>query len=94
MTHPALRWTVRADRRTADFEAVRAELLSLAETLVGLEVELVDRLDFDAATDAGAFRDFVPIAVARAPDLAILEAMAEELLLEFGYRLDVLPMPP
>lgn len=84
-------WTVRADRRTADYDRVRDELLSLADTLVGLHLQLATRDAFFAAPDSGTFRDFVPIATAHADDVAVLEAMAEELLAELGYEVDVVP---
>jgi hypothetical protein len=83
-------WTVRADRRDADLERLRAELLELDQTLEGLRVTLVDPQQVEDAPDGGAFRDFLPVAQASARSEQVLEVMAEELLLEFGFLVDFL----
>lgn len=84
------RWTVRMDRREGRFEAVCSEMRLLEATLEGLSLEMISPKEFEDAPDEGAFRDFHPIAYASAPDDRILEAMAEELLLEFGFLVDFL----
>ena len=82
-------WTIRADRRTAKFGVVAEELDDLAATLEGVSIQLVDRHSWDDAPDAGAFRDFHPIATVTGQRQA-LEYLAEELVAEFGYQVDFL----
>ncbi|MBH25618.1 MAG: hypothetical protein CMH57_14435 [Myxococcales bacterium] len=89
MTPPTFRWDIRADRRSVDFEHLQAELRELGETLSGLEVELLSHERFLALPDEGAYRDWGPVAVATAADPRILEALAEELILEFGFQIDM-----
>jgi len=89
MTTPTFRWDIRADRRSVDFERLQAEIRELGETLAGLEVELLSYAHFQALPDEGAYRDWGPVAVATAQDPRILEALAEELILEFGFQIDM-----
>lgn len=84
------RWTIRADRRTLPRDVLRGELEELAETLTGLDLTVLPQADFDDAPDRGAFRDWAPVAVVTAADPRILDALAEELVLEFGFQVDVL----
>lgn len=91
---PTFTWIVRADRRDADLERLRAELQELERTLEGLQVVLVDPRQVEEAPDGGAFRDFWEVARASAGDEQVLEVMAEELLLEFGFLVDFLKQPP
>ncbi len=90
---PTLTWTLRADRRTADLPALRAEVLELADTLHGLQVHLLSDDAIAAAADAGTFRDFAPFATATAEHVAVLEALAEELVESFGFQIDLLKPP-
>ncbi len=78
-----------ADRRTLRWAQVADEVRELAQTLTGLNIEMMP--DFDTAPDAGAFRDFAPVARASAHDRRIVDAMVEELLLEFGFAVDFKP---
>ena len=83
------RWVIRADRRSVDLDLLQEELLVLGSTLAGLEVELMSQEAFEAPPDAGAYRDWAPVAVAVAVDPRILEVLAEELILEFGFQIDM-----
>jgi hypothetical protein len=83
-------WIIRADRREADLARVQRELAELGQTLEGLSVTLAPAAALAAAPDGGAFRDFVLVGTARAQDVRVLEAMAEELLLDFGFLVDFL----
>ncbi|MEO1272489.1 MAG: hypothetical protein AAFX99_30710 [Myxococcota bacterium] len=89
MTRHAYRWEIRADKRSVDFDHLQQEIRELGATLVGLEVEIYDRDVFLATPDAGAYRDWGPVALAMAEDPKILEALAEELVLEFGFQVDM-----
>ena len=83
------RWVVRADRRSVDLERLHREILELGATLTGLDVELLPRSAFDDPRDEGAYRDWAPVAVALADDARILEALAEELIQDFGFQIDM-----
>lgn len=82
-------WTVRIDRRKASYEAVAEELESLATSIQGLDVELVESETFWKAPDSGAFRDFVPLAIISHAASEALEIVAEELLVTFGWLVDI-----
>lgn len=90
MTETLIQWRVRADRRVVSWARVAAELSELVETLEGLEVVWSE--DYDQAPDQGAFRDFAAVATVRAADKRVLEAMAEEMLLELGFSVDFKPL--
>lgn len=90
MTETLIQWRVRADRRVVSWARVASELSEIVETLDGLEVVWCE--DYDQAPDQGAFRDFVAVATAQAADKRVLEAMAEELLLELGFCIDFKPL--
>jgi hypothetical protein len=82
-------WALRADRRQLPWARLRAELLGLAQTLEGLRVELIPEDRYMEQPDGGAFRDFGPVATLHSDELGVLEAAAEELLLEFGFLIDL-----
>ena len=86
------RWRVLTDRRVADLDALRGRLRELAQGVEGLDVDLVSDEQFEQAPDAGAFRDFTPVATLRAPHLAILEYASEALLDEFDWIVDFEPL--
>ncbi len=88
-----MQWTVRADRRAGRWREVQADLVELAAGVDGLEVALEDAAEIEARADIGAFRDFVPVAVLRAPDARILERIGEELIAEFGFTVDWKVLP-
>lgn len=81
--------TVRIDRRAEVLEDLLAELGSLRETVAGLEVELVPMAEIEAARDAGKFRDFVDVARVRHDSADVLKWVAEELVDEFGWLVDI-----
>lgn len=81
-------WTLKADRRTLDKEALQKELAMLEESVQDLQVELLATHLFDEGPDAGGFRDFAPFAHISHPHLAALEIVAEELLTQFGWLID------
>ncbi len=91
MTTPSspYRWVVRADRRSVNFDRLQSELRELGDSFQDLSVELLDRGAFEDGQDQGAYRDWGPVAVATASDPRILEALAEELILEFGFQIDM-----
>ena len=82
-------WTIRADRREVDLEEALAELRFLEQAMnFGLEPMSAQALE--ALPDGGAFRDFVPVATISSLRIDTLEEVAEELLGEFGFRVDFL----
>lgn len=80
---------VRIDRRAEIADEVRSELEDLGATVQGLTVALVDREAFEAARDAGKFRDFVELATLAHDSDDVLEWVAEELVDRFGWLIDV-----
>lgn len=80
---------VRIDRRAEVVGALRDELCSLGDTVAGLEVEFVDHDEIEQARDAGKFRDFVDVAHLRHESQDVLEWVAEELIDEFGWLVDI-----
>ena len=87
-TEGALR--VRADRRVeGSWEIVRDALMRVGQGIEGVRVELGEREAFEAAPDAGAFRDFVEVGVLWHVDLEALEYAAEWLIDEFDWVIDV-----
>ncbi len=80
---------IRADRRAQIDAALREEIRQLAASIEGVGLEWAK--DFEGARDEGGFRDFAPVAAISAADVRILEALVEELLVEFGYKIDVGP---
>jgi len=81
-------WTVRADRRVLDLTDLRAALEDLARGVEGLLVQHVSEDDFEDAPDAGAFRDFTPVATLSHEHDAVREYAAEPLIHDFGWRVD------
>lgn len=81
-------WTLKADRRKIDKRALERELSLLAETVQGLQIQTLDSPSFDEGPDAGGFRDFAPFAHISHPHLEVLEIVAEELLINFGWLID------
>lgn len=81
--------TVRIDRRAEVLADLEGELRSLSETVAGLAVEFYDRVDIEAARDAGKFRDFVDVARLVHESGDVLEWVAEELIDEFGWLVDI-----
>jgi hypothetical protein len=88
MSTPAT-WTVRADRREADLDAIVALLRELDGGVDGLAVRVVDRERFELAPDAGAFRDFIPLAHLVHAHEDALHYVAEVLLEDFGWQVDI-----
>ena len=84
---------IRIDRRAEVLEELLEELRELQNTVVGLEVEFIDRDTYETARDEGKFRDFVEVAVARHEKAGVLEWLAEELVDEFGWLVDLGPEP-
>ena len=80
---------VRLDRRAEVLSDVRGELQSLRESVGGLAVSLADDGDIAAARDSGKYRDFVDVATLTHEDDAVLEWVAEELVDEFGWLVDI-----
>lgn len=81
-------WTLKADRRKADYELIVAELRVLEQTVEGLDITVLDPTLFTDGPDAGGFRDFAPIAELLHPNIDALEIVGEELLAEFGWLVD------
>lgn len=80
---------VRMDRRAEVVDQLRAELRSLGESVGGLAVELVPDAEIEAARDGGKFRDFVDVARVTHAEPEVLEWVAEELVDEFGWLVDI-----
>ena len=81
-------WSVRADRRAVSIERVHGELLDLARSVEGLELELADLDALRLRADTGGFRDFVIVARLRSEDQRILDWVGQELIAEFGFTVD------
>lgn len=81
-------WTVKADRRRAKIDPIIRRLRSLEESVQGLEVSFVDDA-FEQAPDAGNFRDFAPLAKISHDKTRALKVVAEELITQFGWRIDL-----
>lgn len=88
MTLPVISWIVRIDRRKSSREEVLEELQSLGLSIQDLSVDVVPEQTYWDAPDAGAFRDFVPVATISHVSIEALEVVAEELLLTFGWLVD------
>lgn len=82
---------IRIDRRAEVLDDLLDELRQLQDTVVGLEVEFAELAIYEAARDEGKFRDFVEVAVARHEKAEVLQWLAEELVDEFGWLVDVGP---
>lgn len=90
MSRPEGALRVRADRRVeGSWEIVSRALERVGQGIEGVRVELAERAAFDAAPDAGAFRDFVEVGVLWHADLEPLEYAAEWLIDEFDWVVDV-----
>ena len=81
--------TIRIDRRAEVVDELRAEIVELASSIVGLTVQVVDSNAFESARDAGKFRDFVDVASVSHDSDEVLEWVAEELVERFGWLVDV-----
>lgn len=77
------------DRRAEVFEVLRAELRSLQESVQGLVVEFVPDDEVESARDDGKFRDFVDVAHVTHDADEVLHWVAEELVDEFGWLVDI-----
>lgn len=77
------------DRRAEVFEALRAELRSLQESVDGLDVRFEPEAAVESARDDGKFRDFVDVARIDHAEPAVLNWVAEELVDEFGWLVDI-----
>lgn len=82
------RLTVKLDRRAEIHDDLVVELRQLADSVAGLKLELVDQSEFEAARDAGKFRDFVPIASFEHSSEEVLSWIVEELIDEYGWLVD------
>ncbi len=78
-------WIVKVDRRSGDPTPVTERLEELAESVKGLRVESID----DSPPDAGNFRDFAAVARIRHEQIQGLEVIAEQLISEFGWVIDL-----
>lgn len=81
-------WAIRTDRRDGDRDGILQELEALASSIDGLHLDVHPEDAFFDGPDGGGFRDFAPIATLSHPDLRALELVAEELVLQFGWRID------
>ncbi len=86
-------WTIKADRRRADIERLHTRLLQLADTVDGLTLQLVTPEDFSRSKDRGKLRDFAPVAHLTHRDVRALEIAGEELIVEFGWTVDLSRQP-
>ena len=86
---PVPTWTVKADRRRADVEAIRTRLRALDESVRGLSVRMVDDEQLREWADAGDFRDFAPVAHLDHDNAEGLEVVGEDLITEFGWQIDL-----
>ncbi len=84
-------WIVRVDRRVLDPHTFLPDLETLATGVEGLTLEL---LPFDQAPDAGAFRDFIPVARISHAHIPALEYVAEALLESHDWLVDFQPVDP
>lgn len=82
-------WIIKADRRQCDYQHIVERLQSLEQSVEGLTVSLMERTVFEASRDEGDFRDFAPLARLSHQSLEALEVIGEELLLEFGWHIDL-----
>lgn len=80
---------VRIDRRAEVVDDLIEELRLLQRSVKGLDVSLEDRESFESARDAGKFRDFVDVARLSHASPEALEVVAEELVEQFGWLVDV-----
>ena len=80
---------VRLDRRAEVLDDLRRELHSLAESVDGLQIDFAADAAVEAARDAGKFRDFVDVARVHHHATDVLEWVAEELVEEFGWLVDI-----
>ncbi len=82
-------WIVKADRRQADYDQVLNRLRELEQSVQGLTVIAEPPEHFHGADDDGGFRDFAVMARLTHQRNEALEIVAEELLLEFGWLIDL-----
>lgn len=82
-------WTLKADRRRADPQRIARRLESLHDTVQRLDVQLLDEQTFLGTEDAGNLRDFAPLARLTHPERRGLQIVAEQLLQEFGWTIDL-----
>lgn len=82
-------WTLKADRRRADRDRIADRLEILEESVRGLEVRLVDDDVFQGASDEGGLRDFAPVAELTHEDRRGLQIVAQQLVDEFGWLIDL-----
>ena len=81
--------TVRMDRRAEVFDVLRDELRSLQQTVADLNVTFHSEAAIESARDEGKFRDFVAVADIDHPEREVLDWVAEELVDEFGWLVDI-----
>ncbi len=84
-------WTVKADRRKADRSQIIERLRSMEDTIEGLTLYEVDPQLLEMTDDERNFRDFAPVMHLSHDEVGALEVIAEELLLEFGWLIDLAP---
>ena len=82
-------WTVKVDRRKAEPAKLVERLQSLEQSVQGLRVQLVDRHLYEGEKDRGDFRDFAPVARLSHERREALRIVTEELILEFGWLIDL-----
>ena len=82
-------WTVKADHRRADYASITQRLRALSDAIEGLSLRPVAPEQFHGADDGGDFRDFRTIAYLSHHRTEALEIIAEELIGEFGWVIDL-----
>ncbi len=82
-------WTVKADQRQADYDELVTQLELLGRSVEGLTVAILASQAFQQHPDRGGFRAFAPVATISHDRLRALEAVAEELISQFGWLIDL-----
>ena len=82
-------WTVKADQHQADYEEVTTHLKDLGRSIHGLSVTLCDPLQFQHRRRGSGFRSFASVAIISHDELQVLETVAEELIAQFGWVIDL-----
>lgn len=85
-------WSIYMDRRRTSYQAVVTELESLARSVPDLALTLVPLEAVEESSDAGKFRDFVEIGQLKHPSDEVLNWVAEELVDQLGWAVDIRPL--
>lgn len=84
-------WAIYLDRRRTTLEDVLGELESLRASIPGITLALTDTITFQSAPDHGKFRDFAFVGVITHHDPEVQEWLAEELVDQLGWAVDIRP---